>query len=68
MFNNHDGQLCSHFCHNPTQQQLNPTRLRLDIIIKPNPPTPPTTPSHKLSKPAVVTVVTAWRQHYISLM
>ena len=26
----------------PTQQQLNPTRLRLDIIITTNPPTPPT--------------------------
>ena len=25
------------YCHNPTQQQLNLTRLRLGIIIKPNP-------------------------------
>jgi len=30
------------YCHNPTQQQLNLTRLRLDIIIKPNPPHPHT--------------------------
>ena len=48
----------------PTQQQLNLTRLRLDSMITPNPPPHP----HKLSKPAVVTLVTAWRQHYISLM
>ena len=26
-------------CHNPTQQQLKLTRLRLDTITKPNPPT-----------------------------
>ena len=26
------------YCHNPTKQKLNLTRLRLDIIIKPNPP------------------------------
>ena len=38
-------------CHNPTQQQLNLTRLRLDIIIKPNPPTPPQ--PHKLAKIAI---------------
>ena len=31
------------YCHNPTQQQLNQTRLRLDTIINPNPPHPPTT-------------------------
>ena len=49
------------YCHNPTQQQPNLTRLRLDTIINPNPPHP--TP-HKLSKPAVVT---AWRQHNIRL-
>ena len=30
------------YCHNPTQQQLNLTRLRLDITIKPTPPQPPT--------------------------
>ena len=58
----------------PTQQQLNLTQLRLDLIITPNPPHHPT-PPHKLSvvvvvesKSAVGTVVTAWRQHYISLM
>ena len=27
------------YCHNPTQQKLNLTLLRLDTIIKPNPPT-----------------------------
>ena len=51
------------YCHNPTQKQLNLTWLRLDIIINPNPPHP-----HKLSKAAEATVVTAWRQHDISLM
>ena len=33
-------------CHNPTQQQLNLTRLRLDTIINPNPPHPPQTIQH----------------------
>ena len=33
------------YCHNPTQQQLNLTQLRLDIIIPPNPPTPPPHPT-----------------------
>ena len=36
-----------YYCHNPTQQQLNLTQLRLDSIITPNPPTP-----NKLSKSA----------------
>ena len=39
--------LCGN-CHNRTQQQLNLTRLRLDIIIKPNPPTPPTHPTQTI--------------------
>ena len=65
------------YCHNPTptQQQLNLTRLRLDLIITPPPTTHPTHPPHphKLSvvvesKSVVGTVVTAWRQYYISLM
>ena len=54
------------YCHNPTQQQLNQTRLRLDTIIKPNPPT-----HHKLPKLAtggLATADKAWRQHDVSLM
>ena len=50
----------------PKQQQLNLTRLRLDTIIKPNPPT-----HHKLSKLAtwsLATADTAWHQHDVSLM
>ena len=40
-------------CHNPTQQQLNLTRMRLDTIINPNPPHLPTTnyPTYNLAEP-----------------
>ena len=47
------------YCHNPTQQQLNLTRLRLDIIIKPNPPHPTL---HKLSKLTILE--TSISKHY----
>ena len=58
--------LCGN-CHNRTQQQLNLTLLRLDIIIKPN---PPTHPLHKLPKIAtgiLATVITAWCQPDVRL-
>ena len=40
------------YCHNPTQQQLNLTQLRLDIIITPNPPPHHTNyPTYNLAEP-----------------
>ena len=44
--NPHNKSLWGSYSHNPTQKQLNLTRLRLDIIINTNPPHPPTQPHH----------------------